>query len=88
MTPNARVLLLPVPEDWVSLARRVPDGVVVGVSADADLIDALRARAESEGIVNSLFVLGDENDIPFRDAYFSDAVLGVERTAEIRRVLA
>jgi ubiquinone/menaquinone biosynthesis C-methylase UbiE len=88
MRPNSRVLLIPIGGDWVEVARAASEGVLVGVSRDLDLLDAARERAESEGLMNCMFVVGDENEIPFRDRYFTDAVLGVERTAEIQRVMA
>jgi rhamnosyltransferase subunit B len=88
---QSKILLAPLCADWVSLARQVSEGTLVGLAADEATLDAARERAEAEGFAHCMFVLGDLEEIPWQEAFFDRAyVSGVlsERGAwELSRVL-
>jgi arsenite methyltransferase len=74
------------------MAREVaPGGHVIGVDNSPDMIAAARARAEREGLSNSLeFIVGDAARLDFPSAKF-DFVVAVQvylYVAEIERALA
>lgn len=75
--------MIPIIPGW----DRIPASQLVGVSDDLDEIDGARALAESLGRIDCLFIQGNENGIPWRDAYFDVAHLAGTATAEVRRVL-
>lgn len=81
--PNPRVLITPILSGWSQL----PAGQLVGLSEDLDEIDQARALAEELGRTDCLFVVGNENEIPWRDDYFDVAYLAGKATSEVRRVI-
>ena len=83
MPPNRKVLLVPILDNWPTLAG----GLLVGVSEDLAAIDAARAKAEALGLEDCMFVEGSPDNIPWRDAFFTEAYLEKEATPEIRRVI-
>jgi SAM-dependent methyltransferase len=52
------------------LARWVPDGEVVGVDAEASVLEHARDRANAEGVDNVAFQMGDVYDLAFPDGSF------------------
>ncbi|MDF1594632.1 MAG: methyltransferase domain-containing protein [Acidimicrobiia bacterium] len=52
------------------LARWVPDGEVVGIDAAASVLEHGRSRANTEGVDNVSFQLGDAYDLAFPDGSF------------------
>ena len=83
MPPNRKVLIVPILDDWPKLAG----GLLVGVSEDISAIDAARARAEALRLEDCMFVEGSPDNIPWRDAFFTEAYLEKAVTPEIRRVV-
>ena len=81
--PNRKVLLVPILDNWPTLAG----GLLVAVSEDIAAIDAARARAEALGLEDCMFVEGSADNIPWRDAFFTEAYLENESTPEVRRVV-
>ena len=55
------------------LAALVPPGYVVGIDRDPTQVEAARAYAKGEAVVNVHFQIGDAYEMPFPDGYF-DAV--------------
>jgi ubiquinone/menaquinone biosynthesis C-methylase UbiE len=82
--PNPKVLLIPILDEWASLAA----SQLVGLSEDLDAIDQARALAEELGRTDCLFILGNVNEIPWRDAYFDVVYVAGQATDEVRRVVA
>jgi len=66
----------------------VPLGLVVGIDPSDDVIRA--ARFEARDIDNIMFVWMDGAEIPWRDGFFTHAILTETPAAldEIQRVLA
>lgn len=88
---NARILLAPIPADWIGLARQLPEGMLLGLARDEAELDSARALAEAEGLANCMFVLGTAEDIPWQENYFDEARVAGELSEkaawELSRVL-
>ncbi|KAJ5403823.1 methyltransferase-UbiE family protein [Penicillium cosmopolitanum] len=54
----------------IDLARKVPQGHVVGVEYVSDPIDGARSLASSQGVTNVKFEVGDIHDLPFPENTF------------------
>ncbi|KAJ5920922.1 methyltransferase-UbiE family protein [Penicillium verhagenii] len=54
----------------IDLARKVPQGHVVGVEYVSDPLEGARSLASSEGVTNVKFQVGDIHDLPFPDNSF------------------
>ncbi|KAJ5754546.1 methyltransferase-UbiE family protein [Penicillium manginii] len=54
----------------IDLARKVPQGHVVGVEYVSDPLDGARSLASSEGVTNVKFQVGDIHDLPFPESTF------------------
>jgi ubiquinone/menaquinone biosynthesis C-methylase UbiE len=54
----------------IDLARKVPQGHVVGVEYVSDPLDGARSLASSEGVTNVKFDVGDIHDLPFPENTF------------------
>ena len=77
LEPRDRCLELGCGEGWASrlLCQKVPDGSVVGLDIADEMVR--NARAKSADCENLMFLLGEAEDIPWQDAFFSK-VLCVE----------
>ena len=75
--PRDRCLEVGCGEGWASrlLAQRVPEGSVVGLDVSDEMVR--NARAKSAACENLMFILGEAEDIPWQDSFFSK-VLCVE----------
>ncbi len=75
--PRDRCLELGCGEGWASrlLAQLVPEGSVVGLDIADEMVR--NARAKSADCENLMFLLGEAEDIPWQDGFFSK-VLCVE----------
>ncbi|KAJ5281040.1 methyltransferase-UbiE family protein [Penicillium angulare] len=54
----------------IDLARKVPQGHVVGVEYVSDPLDGARSLASSEGVTNVSFEVGDIHNLPFPENTF------------------
>jgi hypothetical protein len=81
-----RVLLLwvPGPEDLERLAARLTDGLIVVIGPDDEIRAGRRACSHLE---NVMFTPGTVDEIPWRDALFTVAVVKGAPTAEVIRVV-
>lgn len=75
--------MIPIIPGW----HAIEASQLVGVGEDRDEIDRARALAESLGRIDCLFILGNVNEIPWRDKYFDAAYLAGKATDEVRRVI-
>jgi len=89
MAPDERILVLSIADlarlrQW---AEAAPEGALVGVGS-AEEVRA--ARRELSAFEHVMFVEGDRDDIPWKEAWFSVIIdaPGGERTREMERVLA
>ena len=80
----------------IDLARRVRPGSVVGIDASADVVAAATGLAESEGVANVEFAVGDAYALDFDDDTFDIAhahqvlqhlARPVDALRELRRVV-
>lgn len=69
--PRDRCLELGCGEGWASrlLSQKVPDGSVVGLDISDEMVR--NARAKSADCENLIFILGEAEDIPWQNAFFS-----------------
>ena len=85
-----RVLVYPCGDGTLcrELAAQVPLGLVVGIDPSEDAIRA--ARAAARDIDNIMFVWMDSSEIPWRDGFFTHAILKgtPPEMNEVHRVLA
>jgi len=54
----------------IDLARRVRPGRVIGIDASADIVERANGLAQSEGVTNAEFRVGDAYSLDFDDATF------------------
>lgn len=87
VSPSAKILVVPLGENWPDVAARVTEGVLVGVHPEWDVIDAARALAEARGWTHCLFIEGSLEAIPWQNAYFTHAVVQGEPSRDVYRVL-
>lgn len=87
LRPDAKLLVVPIAENWMAWAAQVPSGLLVGVGETWEQVDSARARAEAAGWTHCLFVEGSSTEIPWQTGFFTHAVIRAEPTAEILRVL-
>ena len=75
--PRDRMLEVGCGEGWASrvLAGLVPEGLVVGLDISEQMVHS--ARAKSASFQNLMFILGEADDIPWQNDFFSK-VLSVE----------
>jgi len=52
------------------IAKSVPEGKAVGVDRESNYVDFASRKADSEGIENIAFEIGDVLDLPFEDSSF------------------
>jgi len=81
-----RLLLLcvPGPEELERLAARLTDGLIVVIGPDEEIHAGRRACSHLE---NVMFTLGTADEIPWRDALFTVAVVKGAPTPEVIRVV-
>lgn len=87
LKPNDRLLLLSIPDPAVveRLAKRLTEGILVGLGSD-ETVSA--ARATARDLENVMFLAAGPDDIPWRDAFFTKAIaFGAERGSDVARVL-
>ena len=72
----------------VGLAKAVDPGELHGVDMEESQVEIARAYAESQGVGNATFHVGDVTELPFEDGYFDVAhchnvLMHVPDTAEV-----
>ncbi len=90
---NDRILVLGIGDGSLArqLARRVADGLVLGVDPSDDAVR--QARRQSVELDNVMFVLGSAQEIPWREDFFSllvaDAATleGAEPAVAVREII-
>ncbi len=72
--PRDRILELGCGEGWASrtLAELVPQGLVVGLDVSDEMIH--NARVKSSAVENVMFLVGEAEDIPWKDEFFTHAL--------------
>ena len=62
----------------IDLARRVRPGRVIGIDSAADVVERANGLAQSEGVTNAEFRVGDAYQLDFDDDTFAAAMEGLK----------